>query len=349
MLSALARRRFSVFTPEKVLEFSKLTQQDTNQFERILGPKGVVTAEEELEAHNIDWTKKFVGHSKLMLKPASTEETAEVLKYCNSRSLAVVPQGGNTGLVGGNIPVFDEIIINTARMNKILAFDDSYGILSAQAGCILSDLQDFTKEKNYEVPLDLGAKGSCMIGGNLATNAGGIKYIKHNSMHANCVGLKAVLPDGRILDNMTTLRKDNTGYDLKHLFIGSEGTLGIITECALLCPPMLNNRNLAMVTCNTWSDVLKLLREAKTQLGDILQAFEVMDAPAVTDVFEQFGDHAVDPFQQRHPFYVLIEVASKTIGEDDESPNLDRLFNLIEEAGETITDGVVAQDQKQFD
>ena len=113
------------------------------------------------------------------------------------------------------------------------------------------------------MPLDLGAKGSCMIGGNLATNAGGIKFIKHNSMHANCVGLKAVLPDGRILDNMTTLRKDNTGYDLKHLFIGSEGTLGIITECALLCPPMLNNRNLAMVTCNNWDDVLALLKETK--------------------------------------------------------------------------------------
>ena len=284
MFNSLAKRRFSVFTPEKVLDFSKLTQKDVNQFESILGSKGVVTDQEELQAHNIDWTKKFIGQSKLMLRPASTEETAEVLKYCNTRKLAVVPQGGNTGLVGGNIPVFDEIIINTARMNQILGFDESYGILSAQAGCILSELQDFTKEKDYEVPLDLGAKGSCMIGGNLATNAGGIKFIKHNSMHANCVGLKAVLPDGRILDNMTTLRKDNTGYDLKHLFIGSEGTLGIITECALLCPPMLNNRNLAMVTCNNWDDVLTLLKETKAQLGDILQAFEVMDGPALADV-----------------------------------------------------------------
>ena len=284
MFNSLAKRRFSVFTPEKILDFSKLTQKDVNQFESILGPKGVVTDQEELQVHNIDWTKKFIGQSKLMLRPASTEETAEVLKYCNTRKLAVVPQGGNTGLVGGNIPVFDEIIINTARMNQILGFDESYGILSAQAGCILSELQDFTKEKDYEVPLDLGAKGSCMIGGNLATNAGGIKFIKHNSMHANCVGLKAVLPDGRILDNMTTLRKDNTGYDLKHLFIGSEGTLGIITECALLCPPMLNNRNLAMVTCNNWDDVLALLKETKAQLGDILQAFEVMDGPALADV-----------------------------------------------------------------
>ena len=109
-----------------------------------------------------------------------------------------------------------------------------------------------------------------MIGGNLATNAGGIKFIRHNSMHANCVGLKAVLPDGRILDNMTTLRKDNTGYDLKHLFIGSEGTLGMITECALLCPPLLTNRNLAMVTCDTWDSVLDILKTTKSNLGDLL-------------------------------------------------------------------------------
>ena len=160
-----------------------------------------------------------------MVKPRTTEEVSEILKYCNQRKLAVVPQGGNTSLVGGSVPVFDEIIINTARMNQIIDFDESYGILSSEAGCILSDLQDFAKEKKYEVPLDLGAKGSCMIGGNLATNAGGIKFIRHNSLHANCVGLKAVLADGTVLDNMTTLRKDNTGYDLKHLFIGSEGTL----------------------------------------------------------------------------------------------------------------------------
>ena len=166
-------------------------------------------------------------------------------------------------MVGGNVPLLDEIIINTARMNQILGFDESYGILQAEAGCILSDLQDYTKERHYEVPLDLGAKGTCMIGGNLATNAGGIKFIRHNSMHANCVGLKAVLPDGRILDNMTTLRKDNTGYDLKHLFIGSEGTLGMITECALLCPPLLTNRNLAMVTCSTWDGVLDILKSTK--------------------------------------------------------------------------------------
>ena len=150
-----------------------------------------------------------------------------------------------------------------------------------------------------------------MIGGNLATNAGGIKFIRHNSMHANCVGLKAVLPDGRILDNMTTLRKDNTGYDLKHLFIGSEGTLGIITECALLCPPLLTNRNLAMLTCKSFVSVLNLLKIAKAELSDLIQAIEVVDSYSVETVLDQFKDTAKLPFTRQYPFYVLIEIASK--------------------------------------
>ena len=161
------------------------------------------------------------------------------------------------------------------------------------------------------MPIDLGAKGTCQIGGNLATNAGGIRFIRHNSMHANCVGLKAVLPDGEILDNMTTLRKDNTGYDLKHLFIGSEGTLGIITECALLCPPLLTNRNLAMLACSSWDGVLDVLKTAKSELSDILQAIEVMDSVSMKSVTEQNSAIVKSPFAEEHPFYMLIEVASK--------------------------------------
>ena len=122
-------------------------------------------------------------------------------------------------------------------MNKILDFDSSFGIISAESGCILSDLQDHARARSFEMPLDLGSRGSCMIGGNLSTNAGGTRFIRNNSLHANCIGLKAVLPNGEILDNMTTMRKDNTGYDIKHLFIGAEGTLGVITECAILCHP----------------------------------------------------------------------------------------------------------------
>ena len=165
-----------------------------------------------------------------------------VLQYCNQNLIAVVPQGGNTGLVAGSVPVFDEVILSTTKMNRILAFDDTYGIVSTEAGVILKDLQKSMNEIGFSMPLDLGAKGTCQIGGNLSTNAGGINFIRYNSMHANCIGLKVVLSSGQILDNMTTLRKDNTGYDLKHLFIGAEGTLGVITECAILCPPEPKSR-----------------------------------------------------------------------------------------------------------
>ena len=130
-------------------------------FDSIVGSKNMLTDSDELQTYNSDWTKKFKGSSKLVLKPGSTEEISAILKHCNERLLAVVPQGGNTSLVGGSVPVHDEIIVRTDRLNKILGFDETYGILSAQAGCILGDLQDYVLEKDHEVPLDLGAKGSC--------------------------------------------------------------------------------------------------------------------------------------------------------------------------------------------
>lgn len=157
--------------------------------------------------------------------------------------------------------------------------------------------------------LDLGAKGTCMIGGNLATNAGGINFIKLNSLHANTIGLKTVLADGTILDNMTSLRKDNTGYDLKHLFIGAEGTLGVITEAALLCPPLLKNKNLALLACNKFEHVIELLKSAKTTLGDQIYSFEVMDRESVRVVLDNISV-AKFPFETLHPFYVLVETAS---------------------------------------
>mmetsp|Transcript_1203 Transcript_1203/g.837 ORF Transcript_1203/g.837 Transcript_1203/m.837 type:complete len:161 (-) Transcript_1203:757-1239(-) len=159
------------------------------------------------------------------------------------------------------------------------------------------------------MPLDLGAKGTCMIGGNLATNAGGIHFIRHNSMHANTIGLKAVLANGKILDSMSSLRKDNTGYDLKHLFIGAEGTLGVITEAAILCPPLLKYKNLALLACDNFDSVLKLLQHAKGELGDVINAFEVMDRVSVEIVLEKF-DIARFPFDEIHPFYALVEIAS---------------------------------------
>lgn len=218
------------------------------------------------------------------MTPQTTEEVAAVLKYCNDNKIAIVPQGGNTGLVGGSQPIFDEVILSMNKMDKIIGFDESYGIVTTESGVVLENLQNYLKDIGYCMPLDLGAKGSCQIGGNLSTNAGGIHFIRHNSLHANCIGLKAVLASGEILDNITTLRKDNTGYDLKHLFIGAEGTLGVITECAILCPPEPKSRQLAIVACETFDDVQTILKKAKIELSDILQACEFMDRSSMEAV-----------------------------------------------------------------
>ena len=164
--------------------------------------------------------------------------------------------------------------------------------------------------EGYTFPLDLGAKGSCTVGGNLATNAGGINFIRHNSLHANCIGLKAVLPDGRVIDDMKALRKDNTGYDLKHLFIGAEGTLGIITECAILCPASASNKKMAFVACNSFEDIVKVMIAAKKALPDIISAFEFMDYQTVNLVFTHAAGRDKFPFKKEFPFYAIVEIAT---------------------------------------
>ena len=198
------------------------------------------------------------------------------------------------------------------------------------------------------MPLDLGSKESCMIGGNLSTNAGGLKLIRHNSLHANTIGLKAVLANGTILDNMTTLRKDNTGFDLKQLFIGAEGALGLITECAIMCPALAVKKNVAIVGLNSCEDVFKLMQKTKSSIGDILYSFEMMDRVCMENVLE-CSVGAQYPFSEKYACYVLIETGSTSAsGTDGEDPDLERLYSLFEEAGDLIADGTVAQDLKQF-
>ncbi|CAD6500249.1 BgTH12-07430 [Blumeria graminis f. sp. triticale] len=181
--------------------------------------------------------RKYRGRMKLVLKPCSTDEVSKILKYCNDKMLAVVPQGGNSGLVGGSVPIFDKIVINMSRMNVIRDFYEVLGALVVDAGCILEVADAYLKERSYIFPLDLGTKGSCQIGGNVATNAGGLRLIRYGSLHGSVLGIEAVLPDGTIMNDLSKLRKNNTGYDLKQLFIGAEGTIGIITGISVQCYP----------------------------------------------------------------------------------------------------------------
>ena len=200
---------------QKGKHFANVSDKDLQVFEGILGAKSVLTDESELEVFNTDWQSRWIGRSKVALLPRSTEEVSELLKYCNGRKLAIVPQAGNTGQVGGSVPVFDEVILSVKKMNKILEFDDVNGILSAQAGCILEDMNEYVLERGFDIPYNIGSRGSCMLGGNLATNCGGSKVVRYKSLRSNTVGLEAVLANGTILNDMSTMRKDNSGYDIK--------------------------------------------------------------------------------------------------------------------------------------
>ncbi|KAM7516190.1 hypothetical protein LguiA_005773 [Lonicera macranthoides] len=324
--------------------FSTINSDDISHFKKILGEKNVIQEEEKLDTANTDWMRKYKGSSKLMLQPRSTEEVSQILKYCNSRCLAVVPQGGNTGLVGGSVPVFDEVIINTGSMNSIISFDKVSGILVCEAGCILENLISFLDSRGFIMPLDLGAKGSCQIGGNVSTNAGGLRLVRYGSLHGTVLGLEAVLANGTVLDMLGTLRKDNTGYDLKHLFIGSEGSLGIISKVSILTPPKLSSVNLAFLACKDYFSCQKLLLEAKRRLGEILSAFEFLDSHALDLVLKHL-DGVRNPLPpSMHNFYVLIETTGS-----DESSDKQKLeaFLIHSMEGGLISDGAIAQDISQ--
>ncbi|ORY04355.1 hypothetical protein BCR34DRAFT_491593 [Clohesyomyces aquaticus] len=330
-------------------KFAKLTPDHVKHFQGLLGSESALIdglsndAAEDIEPFNSDWMRKYRGHTKLVLKPKSTEEVSEILKYCNNNLLAVVPQGGNTGLVGGSVPVFDEIVINLQKMNNIRSFDEVSGILVADAGVILEVADNFLAEKNHIFPLDLGAKGSCQIGGNVATNAGGLRLLRYGSLHGNVLGIEAVLPDGTIVDDLSKLRKNNTGYDIKQLFIGGEGTIGIITAISILCPQRSRAMNVAYFGLESYEKVQDTFREAKNQLSEILSAFELMDGRSQKLITKATGKKM--PLEGEHPFYCLIETSGSNSEHDSE-----KLETFLEHVMETgiVSDGVLAENETQI-
>ncbi|XP_017366208.1 D-2-hydroxyglutarate dehydrogenase, mitochondrial isoform X1 [Cebus imitator] len=326
--------------PVRRLPFSTVSEQDLAAFERIV-PGGVVTDPEALQAPNVDWLRTLRGCSKVLLRPRTSEEVSRILRHCHERNLAVNPQGGNTGMVGGSVPVFDEIILSTALMNRVLSFHSVSGILVCQAGCVLEELSRYVEEQDFIMPLDLGAKGSCHIGGNVATNAGGLRLLRYGSLRGTVLGLEAVLADGTVLDCLTSLRKDNTGYDLKQLFIGSEGTLGVITAVSILCPPKPRAVNVAFLGCPGFTEVLQTFSTCKGMLGEILSAFEFMDAECMQLVGRHL--HLASPVQES-PFYVLIETSGSNAGHDAE-----KLGSFLEHSlgSGLVTDGTMATDQRK--
>ncbi|MCI4377887.1 hypothetical protein PGIGA_G00208920 [Pangasianodon gigas] len=321
--------------------FSRVTPDDLSFFSELL-PGRTITDPDVLESCNVDWLRTVKGSSEVLLRPKTTEEVSQLLRYCNERNLAVSPQGGNTGLVGGSVPVFDEIILSTALMNRVLTFDSISGILTCQAGCVLESLSQYVEERDFIMPLDLGAKGSCHIGGNVSTNAGGLRLLRYGSLRGTVLGLEVVLADGRVLDCLAKLRKDNTGYDMKQLFIGSEGTLGVITGVSILCPRKPKSVNVAFLGCSSFQNLLETFQICRGMLGEILSAFEFLDASCMSLVEKHLK--LANPIAES-PFYIVIETAGSSAAHDEE-----KLHNFLEKvmASSLVVDGTVATEEAKI-
>jgi FAD/FMN-containing dehydrogenase len=243
-------------------------------------PPAALVAEGDLAAWEVDWRKRWRGRARCILRPGTTEEVVAAVKTCARHGAAIVPQGGNTGLVGGSVP--DEsgaqVLLSLARLDRIRSIDTANLALVAEAGCVLQVVQQAAAEHGLLFPLSLASEGSCTIGGNLATNAGGTQVLRYGNARELCLGLEVVTAEGEVWHGLTGLRKDNTGYDLRDLFVGSEGTLGIITAATLRLHPQPVARTTALAALRTLEDAVVLLQLAQARLGPALTGFEAMNA-----------------------------------------------------------------------
>jgi FAD/FMN-containing dehydrogenase len=313
---------------------------------QVVGAKGVIEDPSAIAPYVNDQRNLFHGNAIAVVRPASTEETAEVVRIAAGASMPIVPQGGNTGLVGGSVPPTGGhgIVLSMARMNRIRALDAVNNTMTVEAGCILKDLQDAARNAGRLFPLSLGAEGSCMIGGNLSTNAGGVGVLRYGNARDLALGLEVVLADGRIWHGLRALRKDNTGYDLKHLFIGGEGTLGVITAAVLKLFPLPASRETAFLAVPSVTAALALLTEARAATGDAVSAFELVPRLGIELVVKHFpGSHA--PLQTLSPWFVLIELTSPETGDGLKH----RMETFLESAFAKglVIDGTIAASEAQ--
>ena len=279
-----------------------------DELKSIVGSDGWNADTDDLQPYLTEWRDLYHGKTLLMVSPESAEQVSEVIKACAAEQIAVVPQGGNTGLCGGAIPdeSGQQVLLSLSRMNSVRSISTNDFSMIVEAGCILADVQSAARKAGRFFPLSLAAEGSCQIGGNLSTNAGGINVLRYGNARDQVLGLEVVLADGTVWSGLRALRKDTAGYDLKHLFIGSEGTLGIITAANLRLYPEVRNTQTAMIAVESPKRAVELLAELRTSLADQLQAFELMPSRAIRYLQRHMPTISM-PFAADHPWYVLIE------------------------------------------
>src|SRR3954462_6062241 len=279
------------------------------RFAAIVGEKYAVTETADIAPYVTEERNLFHGHSPLVLRPGSTAEVSAICKLATQHRIALVPQGGNTGLVGGQTPHHGEVVISMRRLDRISEVDPASNTMTCEAGVILQNAQQRATEADRLFPLSLGAEGSCTIGGNLSTNAGGTAALAYGVAREMALGLEVVLADGRILHGLSKLKKDNTGYDLRNLFIGAEGTLGIVTAATLKLFPRPRAVETAFVGLKSPADALKLLSISQNEAAGTLTSFELLSQLAV-DFSLRHGIDIRDPLSGKHPWYVLMELSS---------------------------------------
>ncbi len=286
----------------------------------IVGAKNVLVDANDTALYLAEPRELFHGSARCVVRPGSTQEVADILKLCTETNTALVPQGGNTGLVGGQIPGQEgrqnEVLLSLKRMDRVREVDEASMTMTVEAGLTLLRVQEEAEKVGALFPLSLASEGSCTIGGNLATNAGGTAVLAYGNARDLVSGLEVVLADGRVLSNLSKLKKDNTGYDLKHLFMGSEGTLGIITAAVVKLYPRPKVLETAFIGLKSPHEALALLNLAQSIAGANVKTFEIMSRFGL-DIVLRHADGARDPIAGRHEWYVLLEVGSHEEGEPE--------------------------------
>ena len=323
-----------------------LDQTLRNQLADIVGAAACISDADAMAPYAHEWRGLYHGKPALVLRPSSTADVAKIVAACAAAKMPIIPQGGNTGLCGGASAHEDasEVILNLGRMNKVRAIDPVNFTITVEAGCILADVQRAAEEVDCLFPLSLGAEGSCQIGGNLATNAGGINVLRYGNARDLVLGLEVVLPDGRTWNGLRALGKDNTGYALRHLFVGAEGTLGIITAAVLKLFPRPVERATALCAVNKIEDATTLLNRARALSGDAVTAFELIPRIGLEMCIKHIAGCS-DPLDKPHPWYVLTEFSSSRPDARIRA-GFDLLLETAFEEG-IIVDAVIAESVEQ--
>ena len=318
------------------------------QLTTLLGADCVRTDAGEIAPRLTDHRGLYHGNAAALIQPRSVEQVATALAFCNRHRIGVVPQGGNTGYCGGATPDASgsQVILSVHRLNRVRKIDPLNYSLTCEAGCVLAEVQRAAADAERFFPLSLGSEGSCQIGGNLATNAGGTSVLRYGMMRELVLGLEVVLADGRVLDSLTSLRKDNTGYDVKALFLGAEGTLGIITAATLKLFPAIRSIATAFVAVTGVQAAVELLSRLRNHSGDRVSSFELIPRLAV-DLTVQHIRPAVDPLPGRHDWYVLCELTSPRVDEALDTVLEDVLAEA--HAAGLVEDAAIAQNGREAD